>query len=186
MQMLNSPYKSLFDCIRKMYGYEGMTAFYRSYTTQLTMNIPFQSIHFVVYETGQNIYNPSRDYNPIAHVLCGAMAGGVAAAMTTPLDVCKTLLNTQEGKLQVNGLVNAVRTVYKLGGPFGFFKGLSARVIYQMPSTAICWSTYEFFKYFLIKKDDSVLPEIKTRYVFYYLISIIVFIDYYFIFNLVT
>jgi hypothetical protein len=25
--------------------------------------------------------------------------------------------------------------------------GLKARVLYQMPSTAICWTTYEFFKY---------------------------------------
>lgn len=46
--------------------------------------------------------------------------------------------------------MNAIRTVYKLGGPFGFFRGISARVLYQMPSTAICWSTYEFFKYLLL------------------------------------
>lgn len=95
MQMHNSPYKSIIDCIRKVYKSEGVVAFYRSYTTQLTMNVPFQSIHFVVYETAQNLSNPTRDYNPKAHVVSGAMAGGVAAAVTTPLDVCKTLLNTQ-------------------------------------------------------------------------------------------
>lgn len=37
--------------------------------------------------------------------------------------------------------------IYRLNGLGGFFKGLKARVLYQMPSTAICWSTYEFFKY---------------------------------------
>uniref|UniRef100_A0A069DRQ6 Putative mitochondrial carrier protein mrs3/4 n=1 Tax=Panstrongylus megistus TaxID=65343 RepID=A0A069DRQ6_9HEMI len=164
MQMHNSPYKSIFDCIRKVYKAEGLIAFYRSYTTQLTMNIPFQSIHFVVYETAQNLSNPKREYNPKAHVVSGAMAGGIAAAVTTPLDVCKTLLNTQsEGKLYVHGLVNAVRMVYKMGGPLGFFKGLSARVLYQMPSTAICWSTYEFFKYFLGHRRDDSVPDIKTR-----------------------
>ncbi len=31
----------------------------------------------------------------------------------------------------------------------GSFKGLHARVVYQMPSTAICWSVNEFFKYSL-------------------------------------
>lgn len=49
----------------------------------------------------------------------------------------------------MSGLMNAIRTVYKIGGPLGYFRGMSARVIYQMPSTAICWSTYEFFKYML-------------------------------------
>lgn len=37
----------------------------------------------------------------------------------------------------------------------GFFKGLGARVLYSMPATAICWSTYEFFKYFLSSKSKD-------------------------------
>jgi len=153
IQMYNSPYKSLVDCIVRIYSTEGISAFYRSYTTQLAMNIPFQSVHFMMYEVCQNLWNPERTYNPIMHMASGAIAGGVAAAITTPLDVCKTLLNTQDGagKIKVSGLVNAIKTVYKVGGPLGYFRGINARVIYQMPSTAICWSTYEFFKYMLKK-----------------------------------
>lgn len=51
--------------------------------------------------------------------------------------------------MRVSGLIEAIETVYRLGGPFGYFRGLKARVLYQMPSAAICWSTYEFFKYAL-------------------------------------
>ncbi|XP_014254203.1 mitoferrin-1 [Cimex lectularius] len=157
LQMYDSPYRGMFDCIRKVYASEGIGAFYRSYTTQLSMNVPFQSIHFMIYELLQSISNPNRDYNPKAHMMSGALAGGIAAAITTPLDVCKTLLNTQsEGKMEVRGLLNAIRTIYSVSGPLGFFKGVNARVLYQMPSTAICWSTYECAKYILIprKKDD--------------------------------
>ncbi|KTF77551.1 hypothetical protein cypCar_00027402, partial [Cyprinus carpio] len=53
----------------------------------------------------------------------------------------------------LSGMVNALRTVYRLGGVPAFFKGVRARVIYQMPSTAIAWSVYEFFKYFLTQKE---------------------------------
>lgn len=49
----------------------------------------------MTYEVAQNITNPSREYNPSMHMVSGALAGGIAAAITTPLDVCKTLLNTQ-------------------------------------------------------------------------------------------
>lgn len=42
IQMYNSPYKSLVDCIARVYQAEGVSAFYRSYTTQLAMNLPFQ------------------------------------------------------------------------------------------------------------------------------------------------
>lgn len=36
-----------------------------------------------------------------------------------------------------------------MAGPRGFFRGIAARVLYAMPATAICWSTYEFFKFYL-------------------------------------
>lgn len=148
LQMYNSPYKSVTDCLVRVYRTEGLPAFYRSYTTQLTMNIPFQSIHFMVYEWMQHLTNREHVYNPKAHMVSGAMAGAVAAAITTPLDVCKTLLNTQQVGA-TTGMLAAVRTVYRLGGLSGFFRGVQARVMYQMPATAICWSTYEFFKYLI-------------------------------------
>lgn len=146
--MANSPYKSVLDCMIKTYRAEGFRAFYRSYITQLTMNIPFQSIHFAVYEFCQKLTNKDGAYNPPAHVISGAAAGATAAALTTPLDVCKTLLNTQEGT-KTSGLMQAMNIVYRLGGVGGFFRGVQARIMYTMPSTAICWSTYEFFKYIL-------------------------------------
>lgn len=163
LQMYNTPYKSVVDCMRRVYKTEGPKAFYRSYTTQLTMNIPFQSIHFMTYEFMQNITNKEKTYNPAAHMISGAIAGAVAAAATTPLDVCKTLLNTQENA-NTRGLVEACATVYRLGGPTGFFRGLRARVMYQMPATAICWSTYEFFKYMLINSrvEDVLAQETNT------------------------
>uniref|UniRef100_A0A8D8VAK0 Mitoferrin-2 n=1 Tax=Cacopsylla melanoneura TaxID=428564 RepID=A0A8D8VAK0_9HEMI len=109
----------------------------------------------------QTISNPSRSYNPVAHMISGAISGGVAAAITTPLDVCKTFLNTQQSQEKISGLFAAIRSVYKLGGPFGFFRGLQARVLYQMPSTAICWSTYEFFKYLL--SVNAVVPLLSSE-----------------------
>jgi len=56
--------------------------------------------------------------------------------------------------VRVEGLFRAVTTVYTLGGPGGFFRGMVARVLYQMPSTAISWTTYEFFKFVLLKKSN--------------------------------
>lgn len=161
MQMYNSPYRNLLDCVGTIQRTEGLTAFYRSYSTQLAMNIPFQAVHFMTYELMQERLNPHRQYHPGSHILSGAAAGAVSAAITTPLDVCKTLLNTQENVAlssmhisgHLTGMVNAFRTVYRFGGMAAFFKGIQARVIYQMPSTAIAWSVYEFFKYFLTKQQ---------------------------------
>lgn len=162
MQMYNSPYKSCSNCFLTIYKKEGIRAFYRSYTTQLTMNIPFQSIHFVTYEIMQDFLNKDRQYNPSSHMISGGVAGAVAAAVTTPLDVVKTLLNTQEhlkeinGKSNsVNGMFSAFKRVHTCCGNSGYFKGLQARVIYQIPSTGLSWSVYEFFKYIITKRKNK-------------------------------
>ena len=89
----------------------------------------------------------------------------MAAAFTTPLDVAKTLLNTQESAVckvavcpnkqvgNMTGMVNALGTIYRLRGFPGYFQGMQARIIYQVPSCALSWSVYEFFKYNLSVKN---------------------------------
>jgi len=161
LQMYNSPYRSAWACFHDVFRREGLRAFYRSYGTTLSMNIPFQGLYFLTYESMQELTNPDRRYSPWAHIGSGAMAGGIAAAVTTPLDVCKTLLNTQETttltaskQLQIRGLANAARTIFSCCGVGGFFQGMKARVWYTMPSTAISWFVYESFKFYLGDKTQ--------------------------------
>eukprot|EP00118_Oscarella_pearsei_P021989 m.250686 g.250686 ORF g.250686 m.250686 type:complete len:308 (+) comp40324_c2_seq13:128-1051(+) len=154
MQVYGSPYKTSLQCARHIYRSEGIRAFYRSYTTQLSMNIPFQCTNFIVYEATRFCLNPDGQYNPKAHVLAGGAAGAVASAATNPLDVAKTLLNTQEPSVRpsgshVQGMTTAFKVIYQQNGMSGFFKGIRARIVHQMPATAICWSVYEFFKHLL-------------------------------------
>uniref|UniRef100_A0A182P9N1 Mitoferrin n=1 Tax=Anopheles epiroticus TaxID=199890 RepID=A0A182P9N1_9DIPT len=158
LQMYNSPYRSIMHCATQVYRTEGLRAFYRSYSTQLVMNIPYSAIQFPTYEFFQKLLNKDNKYNPPVHMVAGGAAGAAASALTTPLDVCKTLLNTQEdGAGKTRGLVEAAKKIYNTAGVMGFFKGMQARVLYQMPATAICWSTYEFFKYILsrVKKPTA-------------------------------
>ncbi|EDV20053.1 uncharacterized protein TRIADDRAFT_32519 [Trichoplax adhaerens] len=163
LQIYKSPYRGAIHCIKEVYKSEGVKAFYRSYTTQLLMNIPFQCSHFLVYEYLRETLNPARTYDPKTHVIAGAAAGAFAASLTTPLDVAKTLLNTQEksalkltsNRRYVTGIYGALKTIYSMRGIAGYFQGIKARIVFQMPSTAICWSVYEFFKHFLLVSQAS-------------------------------
>ncbi len=93
-------------------------------------------------------------------MLSGAGAGAFAAIITNPLDVAKTLLNTRSQRLDVTGekkiagVLNALREIYSKSGVRGYMRGVTARVSYQMPSTAVCWSVYELFKHVLGMTDN--------------------------------
>lgn len=128
------------------------------------------------YQTDEEL---NKQYNLSTHLIAGAGAGGTAALFTTPMDVIKTALNTQEqttsvlncsnintvsstninhssnntiqSRVYLNSIRSAVTTIYNAKGLRGFASGAQARVLFHIPSTAISWSVYEFFKHSLSK-----------------------------------
>lgn len=100
--------------------------------------------------------DPDEPFNPAVHCLCGAVSGAAAAALTAPIDVCRTLVNTQEAstlgfleKDRIKGLTHAFFVVYRIHGLKGFKRGLAARVLYFMPSAGFSILAYDFLKYSL-------------------------------------
>ncbi|KAF7890662.1 hypothetical protein EAF00_008977 [Botryotinia globosa] len=164
MQMHNSKvmYKSMTDCAKYVYRSEGLSAFYVSYPTTLSMTVPFTALQFLAYESMSTFMNPTKKYDPWTHCSAGAVAGGFAAALTTPMDVVKTLLQTRgtatDAELRnVSGFVEGCRVIHRRAGFGGFFKGVKPRVVTTMPSTAICWSAYEACKAYFIRQNDAEL-----------------------------
>lgn len=150
MQVHGSVHKSIAQCARAVYRAEGLHAFYVSYPTTLCMTVPFTATQFVAYESISKIMNPKKEYDPFTHCIAGGLAGAVAAGITTPLDVIKTLLQTrglaEDREIRsATGLFNAAAIIKRQFGWRGFLRGIRPRIISTMPSTAICWYVALFF-----------------------------------------
>ncbi|KAL0953528.1 hypothetical protein HGRIS_004749 [Hohenbuehelia grisea] len=151
MQVHKSEFRSVFTCARVVFRNEGIGAFYVSYPTTLMITIPSNAVQFTVYDHMKKILNPTGEYSPGTHMLAGAVSGGVAAAVTTPLDVVKTILQTRGTShdpevRKVSGMFSAFKVIWRKDGLKGFGRGLTPRVLAHMPSNALCWLSYEFFK----------------------------------------
>ncbi|BEJ15912.1 hypothetical protein CspHIS471_0505170 [Cutaneotrichosporon sp. HIS471] len=74
--------------------HDGVRGFYRGFGITIAREIPFTSIQFPLYEwlkrTLSATYLDGKRPNSAEAAVCGSIAGGVAAALTTPLDVVKT------------------------------------------------------------------------------------------------
>jgi len=162
MQVHGSTFKSITECARTVWRNEGLRAFYVSYPTTLTMTVPFTALQFTAYESLTEILQRRRQmaYDPLSHCIAGGLAGGIAAAATTPLDVIKTLLQTRGVSTdpeirQCRGLFPAAGIIWRREGAAGFFRGMKARVITAAPSTAICWTAYELAKAYFIRIEEE-------------------------------
>ena len=171
MQVSHSPYGGIFQCVRETYRAEGPLAFFKSFWTTLVMNVPYTAIHFATYEScktyfsGTDTYFVAEDDNTDAEETlavqlgAGGIAGGLAAFCTTPLDVVKT-------RLQLEGVTSATRygtiavrpiltRIMREEGFSVLFRGWQPRVLFHIPSAAICWGIYESCKGILGNADGS-------------------------------
>ncbi|TIC16143.1 hypothetical protein E3Q10_00317 [Wallemia mellicola] len=163
MQVEDSKFKTVRSCARTLMKTEGLSAFYVSYPTTLMMTVPFTAVQFSTYESTKKILNPENNYSPISHGVSGAAAGAVAALITTPLDVAKTVLQTR-GNAPVedlrlrnaSGILDACSIVYERNGTKGFFRGWAPRMLTHMPSNALCWLSYEFFKAVIFREIKNI------------------------------
>lgn len=154
MQLQGNNYTSVLNCARELYKNEGLRTFFVSYPTTLTMTVPFTAIQFATYEWAKKLLNPSDSYSPLTHVVAGGCAGATAAALTTPLDVAKTLLQTRGCSSDpiirdAKGMGQAFKIIHQREGLRGFFRGLTPRIFTHMPSNALCWLSYESFRFML-------------------------------------
>lgn len=160
MQVHGSTYRTITECATHVWRSEGLRAFYVSYPTTLTMTVPFTALQFTAYESLTKFMQSRRrpGYDPVTHCTAGGLAGGIAAAATTPLDVIKTLLQTRgtanDAEIRnCRGLFPAAGIIWRREGMRGFFRGMNARVVTAAPSTAICWSAYELAKAYFIRVE---------------------------------
>lgn len=133
---------------------EGMRGLFKGYGLTVAVFGPYAMVYFMAYErfkliaARENKGNSERlPHSTVA--LCASGAGAIAGGITTPLDVIKTRIQTQGDKNASTGYRNALHAgsvIAREEGLRGFWKGLSARVLWIMPGTAITFTTFEFLK----------------------------------------
>ncbi|KAJ3260165.1 hypothetical protein HK103_001241 [Boothiomyces macroporosus] len=85
-------FQSLNQAAVDIWTKQGLFGFYRGYGTTIFREIPFACIQFPLFESLKKVYRniKGKNINAVEAGLCGMVAGGTAAGLTTPLDVIKT------------------------------------------------------------------------------------------------
>ncbi|KAK7203127.1 S-adenosylmethionine transporter of the mitochondrial inner membrane, member of the mitochondrial ca [Myxozyma melibiosi] len=119
---------------------------YRGYSTTIMREIPFTMIQFPLYERMKHVLaaRSGRDQaNAAEGALCGSVAGGIAAATTTPLDVLKTRMMLSESRISAAKLL---AEIWKEEGLAGFYKGVGPRTMWISLGGAVFLGVYEAVK----------------------------------------
>ena len=129
------------------YQAEGWHGFYRGYFSTIAREIPFSVIQFPLWEFLKQKCSEKNGQSPTAlqSALCAAVAGGVSAALTTPLDVVKTrVMLAETGTEQARGnILSVAHHLLRERGVAGLFAGLLPRVWLMSLGGAIFLGAYD-------------------------------------------
>ncbi|KAH6561044.1 hypothetical protein BASA60_000128 [Batrachochytrium salamandrivorans] len=152
-RMQTRMYTSVPQAVGDILKREGIRGFYRGYTMTIFREIPFACVQFPLYENMKKRLSSRLD-RPLwatEAALCGCIAGGFAAAVTTPLDVVKTriMLSAKAGKTA--SIVGTALTILSEEGPRTFLSGIGPRVMWISIGGSIFLGMYEASKAALLK-----------------------------------
>jgi hypothetical protein len=92
-------YRGTIDAARTIARVEGFSALFHGYKATLWRDLPFSALQFAFYEELRDRAKKYQGSNTIGlplEIATAASAGGMAGVITTPLDVVKTRIQTQQ------------------------------------------------------------------------------------------
>lgn len=132
---------SVIATLRSIIARGGPRLLYGGYGATVAREVPFAAIQMPLYE---QLKHNSPWKCPAAFAVCGSVAGGVAAAVTTPLDVAKTRIMLGESKSR--SFPATIAAVARDEGVAALWKGVGPRVMWITIGGALFFGTYETVK----------------------------------------
>mmetsp|Transcript_4418 Transcript_4418/g.15356 ORF Transcript_4418/g.15356 Transcript_4418/m.15356 type:complete len:389 (-) Transcript_4418:48-1214(-) len=121
----------------------GVRGLFTGYLPTVLEDVPDMAVKFAAYEMARQLYGAAMQRSPNAaeDMALGGGAGALAAAATTPLDVCKTRMMVAAASRP--SIASAARAVLSDAGPRGFFAGVGPRALSNGVNSAVFFAFFE-------------------------------------------
>ncbi|KAI9342884.1 mitochondrial carrier domain-containing protein [Obelidium mucronatum] len=143
-RMQAGQYKSVPIAVSSILKTDGVFGLYRGFAMTIFREIPFCCIQFPLFEFMKKSWADAKGHptQPWESAICGSIAGGIAAAATTPLDVVKTrIMLSQDTHISIPA---SFSKIVREEGYTALFKGIGPRVFWISLGGSVFLGSYEF------------------------------------------
>ena len=131
MQSEKLKYSEISEKVKSSVKNYGIRSLYRGLVATIWRDVPFSMIYWFILEKLKTKFLHERNIKKLdtsTTFFCGAVSGGVTAALTTPLDVVKTYRQVELGENVANKspikTITIIKQILKTKGVPGIFLGL--------------------------------------------------------------
>eukprot|EP01113_Clastostelium_recurvatum_P038068 TRINITY_DN5638_c0_g1_i2.p1 TRINITY_DN5638_c0_g1~~TRINITY_DN5638_c0_g1_i2.p1 ORF type:complete len:314 (-),score=36.33 TRINITY_DN5638_c0_g1_i2:2-943(-) len=163
------PYKGIGHCFSTIYRQEGIRGFYKGIWPAWGAQAILNGGRLGTYPIAKSIMgstNPDASFWFLRNVLAGAFAGGISAAMASPIDLIKVRMQAQSPTVylghsyQYKNTRDAVAQIMHNEGPRGLLRGSLTSAQRTAVGSAVQLSSYDYCKHLILSTGlfkDNIL-----------------------------
>ena len=163
---LDSPYKGVFDCTRRIMRTEGVYHCWRGNLPNVLKFFPTQAFNFALKDQIKALFKTSKDASLTAKVATNIASGGIAGTLALwlvyPLDYAKTRLATdirgKAGERQFSGLIDVYVKTRKSDGERGLYRGFTISALAIFIYRGLYFGLYDTLKPLMLGPDPAFAP----------------------------
>ncbi|CAF1197973.1 unnamed protein product [Adineta ricciae] len=137
-------YRSIVDCILKIYRGEGLRAFYKGLLPSALAILPASGIDLALYETLKRRLEAYHEHptNPIEKLVIGNVSNGISQFFIYPLLNVRTRLQSNVDRSDT--MTQILKRLWTHHGIRGLYNGFSLHMLRLAPSSGISFLTFEY------------------------------------------
>ncbi|EFA75113.1 mitochondrial substrate carrier family protein [Heterostelium album PN500] len=155
LQVHSNPNISFLNVVREVYQKEGVVGMFRGLSSPLVASAMISAIQFTSFEkTNHFLHEEYRMPDPYRYMISGGTAGLLQSFIICPVDVVKSRMmisgmghgGSAGGGGAGVGTLQMARAIMAQDGLKGFYTGMSATLLRDVPGLAVFFTTYEGLK----------------------------------------
>jgi len=168
---LQTPYKGIVDCFKRVIAEEGFVSLWRGNLANVIRYFPTQALNFAFKDQFKRMFGYNRDKDGYAKWFAGNLASGGAAGAASltfvySLDYARTRLANDSkaakkgGERQFNGLIDVYTKTLKTDGIVGLYRGFNISCVGIIVYRGLYFGMYDSLKPVLLQGNlkDAFLP----------------------------
>jgi len=168
---LQTPYKGIVDCFKRVIAEEGFVSLWRGNLANVIRYFPTQALNFAFKDQFKRMFGYNRDRDGYAKWFAGNLASGGAAGAASltfvySLDYARTRLANDSkaakkgGERQFNGLIDVYTKTLKTDGIVGLYRGFNISCVGIIVYRGLYFGMYDSLKPVLLQGNlkDAFLP----------------------------
>lgn len=162
--VLHSKYTSLRQAVATVVKEEGIQGLWRGTVPGQLLAIPYTAVQFVALQQAKIIADRLELRNhPLEPFCSGAIAGAAGTVASYPFDLLRTTLAAQGEPKVYNGMIDAVRGIYRETGVKGLYRGVGVTVLEIMPYAALQFGLYDAFLKIANRHEETMSKTVPMK-----------------------